>query len=123
MENQMKEKTIKITLSDARPIRIVSRAWPIIAMGWWGDDRRIPCQSTRECTIRVRRHADGRYLITGIRDSCWASEATIRSGVLLESGVHDNDIVSAIHVVGEEIGAPQSCIRECIADLPEEELR
>lgn len=108
-----------ITLTDRPPVTIIESQWPEIAKGWDGDDRRIPSQSTRQWTIRVRRHEDGRTLAYGIYETAWQGEASIRGGTLLPVGA---DVVAAIRRVGEEIGANETCIRQCIADLPAEEI-
>lgn len=102
-----------------------------------------------EYSLHVRQHADGRTLVYGVLSAAiaaWRQPAageSHRGGVLLSppadgtpgrwiwEGTIDEvpativmwpEIADAIRRVGEECGLPDAVIRECIADLPAEEL-
>lgn len=123
-----------ITLTDRRPVTIVESEWPKIASAR-GDScgisdyaRYQQAMSQNECDkyfIHVRQHADGRVLVYGIlsaADSAWGAPAhgqDWRGGYLLENV---SDVVAAIKRVGREGGIPESVVRDCIADLPAEQI-
>lgn len=119
-------KARTITLTDRPPVTIREDQWPIIATGDWGDSPNgIRSQSNREATIRVREHEDGRRIVYGVYSSQWQGERGAKAGVLIaaDGGKPDTDAtIRAIHDVATSIDAPSSCARECIADLPAEEL-
>lgn len=142
-------KTRTITLTGRPPVRIREAEWPIIATAkgdsYSGSDysRYQQALGQRECdeySIRVRQHADGRTLVYGVLSaaiSAWGQPAhgeSHRGGVLLvpagdgplrsDDGrvVEMSEIAAAIRRVGEECGIPDAVIRECIADLPAEEI-
>ena len=126
--------TRTITLTDRRPVRINDEQWPIIAQAtgdsYCGNDygRRNQALSQGECdeySLRVRQHDDGRTIVYGVLSAAiaaWGAPAggtDMRGGELLEAG---DDIVRAIRRVGESCNLPAEVIRECISDLPAEEL-
>lgn len=118
--------TRTITLTDRNPVKIKEDEWPQIASG---DDRPgsfvngtpRPDYETDRFTIRVRQHADGRVLVYGVVDAAtaWTHIEDWRGGELLCGG---DDIAAAIRRVGADGGMPPGVIRECIADLPAEEI-
>jgi len=127
-----------ITLTGRPPVRIVEADWPVIACGdgdSYGGDycRRNQALALGECDrywIRVRRHVDGairRVLVYAILDAAieaWGAPAggvSHREGELLTADETD-DLAGAIRRVGEEACIPDEVIRECIADLPAEDL-
>ncbi|MHB8388057.1 MAG: hypothetical protein ACYDBH_00585 [Acidobacteriaceae bacterium] len=71
--------------------------------------------------LRVRQHADGRAIIYAVLDAAtpWTGSESRRGGELLGAG---NDIPAAIRRVGDDCSIPDSIIRECVADLPAEEI-
>lgn len=122
-----------ITLTDRPPVRIREDLWPRIARGADDDcdDRRHPFQAntTAEMWVNVRQHSDGRTLVYGGYEyrTAWADrpDHSRRDGELLAK---DADVAAAIRRVGEALGdrdtydlAP-GVIRECIANLPAEEI-
>lgn len=115
-----------ITLTDRNPVKIRESEWPMIA---YGDERPgsfiagtpRPDDETDRYTIRVRQHADGRVLVYGVIDAAtaWTGTQDWRGGELLAKG---GDVAAAIKRVGADAGMPESVVRECLADLPAEEI-
>jgi hypothetical protein len=121
METQQIRKTRTITLTDRPPVRIVEDEWPVIAQAY--DESRRD-QTRRNGELVVRRHRDGRTLVHGTLDiaSVWTGTESRRDGVLLPADASAAEIVAAIRKAGSECGLPERVIRECIADLPPEDL-
>lgn len=145
---QTTPKTRTITLTDRPPVRIREAEWPIIASARGDSYRGDPSRHSQalrqgECDeywLRVRQHADGRTIVYGVLDAAiaaWRQPAggeSRRGGVLLtppEGRATDPrdvtpiiwpGIIDAIRRVGEDCHLPESVIRECIADLPAEEI-
>ena len=132
--NTTDTKKRTITLTGRPPVRITDSDWPLIASAkgdsYRGNDygRYRQALSQGECdeyALRVRQHADGRTLVYGVLDAAiaaWNAPAggnSYRGGQLLHAGA---DIANAIRRVGDECGMPDAVIRECIADMPAEEL-
>ncbi len=111
------QKYRTITLTDRAPVRIREELWPQIAHGNWGDNAAIPQQSNRGCDIRVRQHANGRAIVYAKSWSQWQGERGWSGGELLAAG---EDIPAAIQRVGADIS--HLAVRECIADLPAQEI-
>lgn len=57
-------KTIKITLSERRPVTINVAEWPVIAEATVHDGA-VASQANTEWAIRVREHRDGRRIVYG----------------------------------------------------------
>jgi len=125
-----KGKRRTITLTGRAPVSIFEAEWPVTAKGngdsyGSGDYSRYQqAQQQGEIDVyclRVRRHTDGRTLVYGVLDAApvWTGSEDHRGGVLLAGG---EDVAAAIRSVGEECEIPDSVIRECIADLPAEEI-
>lgn len=106
-----------ITLTGRAPVKIREDQWPQIAHGSWGDNAAIPSQSNRGCDIRVRQHADGRAIVYATKWSQWQGEREWSGGELLDAGA---DIPAAVERVGENLN--EEVVRECIADMPAQEL-
>ena len=113
----------KIVLTSRRPVAIDKDNWPVIASAI-GHKGTVPCVSNEEWRLSVRQHADGRAIVYGIRyEGPGGMPAGYRGwdgGELLPAGA---DIAAAIERVGKDAGMPDAYIRECIADLPAEELK
>jgi hypothetical protein len=112
---------ITIPLSDRAPVRIDRAAWPLIADADWNSGEH-DCQANEIARVRVRRHADGRVLVYGVREAGpggmpFGYRAT-RAGYLSAT---DADIATTIRAVADAIGAPHLA-QACIADLPPEDL-
>jgi len=107
-----------ISLTDRAPVRIDEDLWPVVAQSrdW---DNQHECQANRTWRCMVRQHADGRSIVYGVYTTQFQGEADSHAGYLLGAG---EDVPAAIRRVGEEIGAAESVIRACIADLPAEVL-
>jgi len=123
-------KTRTITLTDRTPVRIAEDAWPLVAEAtdnsFAGNDygrlrQALARNEVDTYSLRVRQHADGRTLVYGVLcgATVWTGTTDHRGGELLPDG---SDIPAAIRRVGEECGLPDHVIRECIADLPAEEI-
>ncbi len=123
-----------ITLTGRRPVTIREDQWPTIASvtgdSYRGSDygRHQQALAQGECdeySVRVRQHEDGRaivYAVLRAAIAAWhqpAGGVWHREGELLDAGA---DLAAAVRRVGEEAEIPDSLIRECIADLPAEEL-
>ena len=123
-------KTRTITLTGRRPVRITDSDWPTLASAT-GDSygsrdysRYQQALAQGECdtySIRVRQHGDGRAIVYAILDgaTAWTCTADHRGGEMLQPSA---DIAEAIARVGRDCGIPESVIRDCIADLPAEEV-
>jgi hypothetical protein len=123
-------KARTITLTDRAPVRIQDTDWPCIAhsAGYSGEHE---CQANVEAWLRVRQHADGRTLVYGCRQAGNGGQAIgyseWRGGELLEAG---EDPIPAIRRAGECLAEHSGygsidwdmLVRDCIADLPAEEL-
>lgn len=114
-------KTIRIAMSERRPLRVKESEWPEIA----GDrewDGQHECQATRKWYIAVRQHANGRTIVYGRRTSQWQDERDQAGGYLLEPEAATTDeIIRAIRRVAGIIGRPEMA-QIVISDLPEEEI-
>lgn len=119
-----------ITLTDNAPIRIQEDAWPVIARangdsyGSHDPGRHQQALAQGECdtySLRVRQHADGRAIVYGVLDAAtaWTTHSEDwAGGALIEAGA---DLAAAIRRVAAQ-HLPERIIRECIADLPAEDL-
>ena len=122
-----------ITMTNRPPVQINDEDWEVIAEAsgdsFVGNDygRRQQALGQGECdryTLKVRQHDDGeRVIVSGVFDaaSAWTSNESIRGGVLLKNP-STSAIVQAIREVGEYCHLPDRIIRDCIADMPAEEL-
>jgi len=121
---------LTITLTNRAPVKISKDEWPVIASAK-GDSyasndysRYQQALSQGELDtyrLTVRQHGDGRSIVYGVlaAASAYTGSEDCRGGVLLDPG---EDIAGAILSVGGACGLPSAVIRECIADLPAEEL-
>lgn len=127
-----KQRTI--TLTGRSPVKIYEDEWPVIARatgdsyGGMDPQRHDQAESRGEIDTHllvVRRHADGRAIVYGVidaADAAWGQPAggtDWRGGVLLSAGA---ELAEAIRRVGDDGDLPDSVIRECIADLPAEQI-
>jgi hypothetical protein len=119
-----------ITLTDRRPITINEEDWPVVAKATGdsyssNDYSRYQQSLSRgeldKYSIRVRQHEDGRAIVYAVFDaaSAWTGSEDRKGGELLASGA---DLVEAIRRVGADSNIPDSVVRECVADLPAEEV-
>ena len=119
-----------ITLTGRPPVIIVESDWPIFAEAsddsYAGNDggRHEEARQRGELdvySLRVREHIDGRAIVYAICNgaTAWTGTEDRRGGELLAPG---DDRAAAIRRVGEDCGIPDGTIRDCIADLPAEEL-
>ncbi len=123
--------TRTITLTRRRPVTIDTADWPEIACAGWDSwtgsaDKVLYDQASGRgeidrCTIRVRKHADGRRIIYGTYTEgvCTRHDGLARAGELL-AGADGTE--AAIARVGSALGAPARLIAECIASLAAEEI-
>lgn len=128
----MTVRTITITLTDRRPVRIAEESWPVLAKASdSGHDNKYECQANRtwKWFLCVRQHADGRAIVyaTYSYSTAWQNESdqSAKHGELLLAGCTTDDIVAAIHRVADRMPGDDRWSRladDCIADLPAEEL-
>lgn len=126
----MTSEKLTITLTGRNPVKVTKEQWPVIASAK-GDSyasndysRYQQAQSRGEIDqyrLTVRQHQDGRAIVYGVFDAAtaWTGNEDRRGGELLDAGA---GIAAAISRVGEDVGLPDSVIRQCIADLPAEEI-
>lgn len=119
-------KTRTITLTNRPPVKIREAEWPVIASaverpGSFANGTPVSDDETDEYSIRVRQHVDGRTIIYGRINAAtaWTHTEDWRGGELLTAGA---DVAAAIRRVGESGAIIDSVIRQCIADLPPEEI-
>ena len=129
--------TIKITLTDARPMRVKKTNWPLVSIA--SDDLDPNNQEkNRRYFLRVRLHAqmgegleyyggdkdgaaslsphkDGRCVVYGWSDSSFQGEYGSQAGSVCTL----DDAPAKIREVGEAIGASECLVMECIGELPE----
>lgn len=111
---------VTISMTDRPPVKIRRADWPLVASAKQHDGGRgLECQANRQWAIYVRQHADGRSLVSGAHSSRWQGEPDGYGGEIVEPG---GDVPAAIRRIGERIGAGDSTIDRCIADLPAVEL-
>lgn len=120
-----------ITLTGRAPVTIHEDRWPVVAKAHgdsWGTsgdgarhDQALSQGELDRYHLLVRQHSDGRAIVYAIVDGAgaWTGTEDRRGGELLEPG---DDLAAAIQRVGEDVGIPEGLIRECVADLPAEEL-
>ena len=123
-----------ITLTNRAPVRIYEDEWPIIAAAK-GDsydgspERHAQALNDGACdtyALRVRRHADGRAIVYGIIEAGIDTDAEDwKGGEIVEHhadicGTPLDLIIVAILRVGDLM--PDRITRECIADLPAEDI-
>ena len=136
------QKRMTIILTGRRPVTIDPNEWPYVALAENRDhDSEVPCQANRtwRCGLIVRQHADGRMIVYGgiHYDSNFAHDRDYDwNGGELLSLEGATDVPSAIRRV--HLSARLDCeddetreklsrmwapmARECIADLPAEDL-
>lgn len=135
-----KPTTRTITLTDRPPVKITDDTWPVIAHGTGKSSvcyhTPIPDYQVDSYDLRVRQHADGRTIVYGILNaaSAWTGTEDCRGGVILtppgdgpltaDDGrvVAGEVVVNAIRRIGTLCGFPDAVIRDCIADLPADEI-
>lgn len=128
--------TRTITLTNRPPVKIDEDTWGLIAVATAKDyDNQYEFQANRTSKwhIGVRQHDDGRAIVYASYNhtSAFQSESdySCRAGVLLDSS---DDLPAAINEVAREIASQEhassdaekwpTLARNCIADLPAEEL-
>ena len=101
-------KKIVAVLTGRPPVTFAPSEWPLRASSdYKNHDGQVECQANRtwEGRIRARQHADGRWLVYGVADysSNWQNERNVsrKAGALLPAS---------------------ELARDCVADLPPEEL-
>ena len=112
------KKTRTITLTGRAPVKIDEDSWSVIARAAKDRDRNNQ-ELSRRYYLTVRQHADGRAIVYGIFSTSCQGEDDKRAGRVVSNG---KNVAATIAEVGGLIGAPESVIDQCIADLPPEEL-
>jgi hypothetical protein len=129
-----------ITLSDRPPVTIDEGQWDVIAVAQDEEhDGQVKCQANRvsNWAIRVRRHADGRAIVSATYSysSNWqgARGYSVKHGTLLpKEEATDAAVCEEIKRVagrmaeaehhGDDAARWKQLADDCIADLPAEEL-
>lgn len=136
----MNENTITITLTDARPIRVSNRTWPLVAKATRATDHNNQ-DLTRRHYLKVRQqamqipdgvadameyygsskaeytlapHPDDRLVVYGWSESSYQSEHGSEAGFVCSL----DEAAEMIRRVGEIIGADKTLISDCCGDLP-----
>lgn len=129
-----KKRTITLTVRP--PVAIDPSAWPVIANASETDhDGQVICRANRvsEWYIGVRQHADGRAIVYATYDFATtyrgSRDFSAKHGEIVPPG---GDICAAIVAVADRMSQCESyetdasrwdsLARECIADMPAEEL-
>ena len=122
-----RKTTIRVVLSDRRPVTIVESDWDTVAHVE-DHDGKIACQANTEWHIRVRGHADGRRIVYGCKipggGGQYASFREIRAGFIVDAVAgrpNDDETVRAIRRVAgvidhDDLGT------EAIGALPAESI-
>lgn len=112
-----------ITMTDRSPVAIVDSDWPIVAEAAVDDDHQRVNQWSQRSWVKVRRHADGRVLIYGRDSSKWQGTVNRAAGVLLPVEMTVPQIViDTIREVCCELLFAEELARQCINDLPAEQI-
>jgi hypothetical protein len=115
--------TIKITMSERRPLSIDPKLWPVIAQADWHNGQH-DFQANTIRRIKVRQHADGRRIVYGIQAGIGRQPIGTRNpeaGFLLAAGADEDETIRALRRVGGVIG-DGALAEQCIGDLPAEEI-
>ena len=111
-------------------MRIIQDDWPTMARAEKFDGE-FEFQASRRAYLRVRQHQDGRTIIYGTFASQWQGESGSAAGVLLTPPADATKgdwvlwpgMLSAIRTVAEDLGyGSDQLIRQCLADMPAEEI-
>lgn len=114
-----------ITLTGRSPVTIREDLWPVIAEAHGDSDRSpgrtLPDYEIDSWSIRVRQHADGRAIVYAVLSGspAWTGTESRAGGELLPAG---SDLAAALARVGEDVGISEDTVRDCVADLPAEDL-
>lgn len=128
---EIKKRTI--TMSGRTPVTILEDLWPMLAAGnFSAHDGQVECQAkqTWNCCIRVREHSDGRCLVYGtyLATCDWqgARSQGAKAGylcALADVVAHINLVASdMVGILGEYSEHIMETARECIANMPAEEI-
>jgi hypothetical protein len=123
-------KSRTITLTNRPPVTVREDLWPVLASArddsWTGLDPSRYMQSKQrgeldEYFVTVRQHEDGRSIVYAVLSAArsWTGNESRAEGAMLAAGA---DVARSIREVGERCGLPDKVIRDCIADLPAEDL-
>jgi hypothetical protein len=121
--------TRTITLTNRAPVEIVDDHWLVIAEAR-AHDGMIAVQANRRWWMKVRQHVDGRVIVYGAYLTQWQGEIDRRDGEVFgapttrwANGVRlHEDTAAAIRRVAASLNAPDTLVRELIANLPAEPL-
>jgi hypothetical protein len=113
-------RKIQISLTSRRPVSVDADDWPVIASARWFDNEH-EFQAYRKARVIVREHEDGRRIVYAWTSSAHYFERELHAGYVLDAPVSEPATVAAIERVAEEIDRADLG-RDCIADLPAEDL-
>lgn len=119
--------TIRVTMSERRPLSINKAEWPIIAKADWHNGQ-VECQANTVRRIRVREHKDGRRIVYGLQEAGhggqYVGTRNPEGGFLVAAqGGHadEEETIRALRRVGGILD-DDGLANECIADLPTEAI-
>jgi hypothetical protein len=116
------KKSITITMSERRPLKIDPDLWPVIAQGdWYNGEHEFQANTIRR--IKVREHADGRRIVYGFQRAGNGGQhigtRNPEAGFLIAVGAVEDETIRAIRRVGGVLD-DNDLADQCIADLPAE---
>lgn len=123
------KKTIRIPMSEQRPVTIDPELWPVIAEAT-DHDGQVKCQANNEWLLKVRKHADGRRIVYGFHDAGDGGQhigfRATRGGFLIDPRNKnereiDDETIRAIRRVAGLIDRADLG-EDCIQDMPAAEL-
>jgi hypothetical protein len=120
--------TIRIPMSEQRPVTIDPEAWPVIASAT-DHDGQVKCQANNEWRIKVRQHSDGRRIVYGSHDAGNGGQhigfRPTYGGFLVDARAKerevDDETIRAIRRVAGLIDRTDLG-EDCIQDMPAAEL-
>jgi hypothetical protein len=121
IDTKAERKARTITLTDRAPVRIYEDEWPLVAQASGSDDPEHPSQANEKWTAKVREHhIDGRRIVYGIRESG-------NGGMPMDyEGWRGGELIPpdgpATIAAIKALDVPVACQRDCIADLPAEDI-
>ena len=127
---------LTITLTGARPIKILRADWPIIAEATehlWEGEHEFQSHRHSRASLRVRQHADGRAIVYGAYhyETQWQGERSysVRGGDALHAGDEIADAIASVardlagRIWEDRFGLDMIELgQKCMADLPAVEV-
>lgn len=100
--------TTIVTLTNDLPVEVRKAEWPLASSARLTEDGRA-------FTLFLRRHADGRVLVSGHAQAVGSKTLDARSGYLVQRG---DSVSDAVFDVCEDLDAPANIGTKLLAQLP-----